>query len=440
MTTAPTNSTTEWARKPRGILQVEALGYRSLRYVAQELRPFQILVGANASGKSTFLDVVSFLGDLVRTDLDTAVRGDARLEIPLRAPDPKQLTWLGEGKAIELAVSLAVPDELRGEKNGGGWAQVRYEVQVDVEGIPRIGVENVWLIGDEAQPTIEKREPALFPMPPPPPAHIVSLPRTRSPKGWKKVVARGGDGPAYYYSEITGWNAPFALSNQKPALANLPEDRERFPIALWLRDVLVTGVRRIALASEAMRRPCPPTRQQGFLPDGSNLPYVISRLTEKERRRWLEHVREALPDIDDVRVDERKEDRHRYLSIRYSNGHVAPSWLVSDGTLRMLALTLLAYTREVHDGVFLIEEPENGIHPRAVETVFQALGSVYDAQVLLATHSPVVLGLSNLDDVLCFARTEEGVTDVVSGRDHPQLRSWKGGIDLGKMFAAGILG
>src|SRR5690606_30864600 len=120
----------------------------------------------------------------------TAVRGDARLEIPLRAPDPKQLTWLGEGKAIELAVSLAVPDELRGEKNGGGWAQVRYEVQVDVEGIPRIGVENVWLIGDEAQPTIEKREPALFPMPPPPPAHIVSLPRTRSPKGWKKVVAR----------------------------------------------------------------------------------------------------------------------------------------------------------------------------------------------------------------------------------------------------------
>jgi AAA15 family ATPase/GTPase len=38
------------------ITKVEALNYRSLRYVSQELGPFHVLVGANASGKSTFLD------------------------------------------------------------------------------------------------------------------------------------------------------------------------------------------------------------------------------------------------------------------------------------------------------------------------------------------------------------------------------------------------
>jgi len=42
------------------VTKVEALGYRSLRYVSQALSPFQVLVGANASGKSTFLDVVGF--------------------------------------------------------------------------------------------------------------------------------------------------------------------------------------------------------------------------------------------------------------------------------------------------------------------------------------------------------------------------------------------
>lgn len=52
------------SRVERGIVRVEALGYRCLRYVAQDLGAFQILVGANASGKSTFLDVVGFLGDL----------------------------------------------------------------------------------------------------------------------------------------------------------------------------------------------------------------------------------------------------------------------------------------------------------------------------------------------------------------------------------------
>ena len=57
--------------------------------------------------------------------------------------------------------------------------------------------------------------------------------------------------------------------------------------------------------------------------------------------------------------------------------------------MRFLALTLLAYLPDPA-GPYLIEEPENGIHPRNVETVFESLSSVYDAQVLLATHSPGV--------------------------------------------------
>jgi len=262
-------------------------------------------------------------------------------------------------------------------------------------------------------------------------------------KGWKKVVSRGEAGKAYFRSETSGWNSPFALSPQKAALATLPEDRERFPVALWLRDVLQSGVQRLVLSGEAMRRPAPPTRKEGYLPDGSNLPYVVERLKDKNQTqfaRWLEHVREGLPDIEAVTTQERPEDRHRYLVLRYRNGLEVPSWLVSDGTLRMLALTLLAYTSDIDGGIYLIEEPENGIHPRAVETVFQALSSVYGAQVLLATHSPVILGMASLNDLLCFARDTEGATDVVSGTEHPSLKVWKGTLDLSSLFAAGVLG
>ncbi len=53
--------------------RIEALNYRSLRYVSQELRPFQVLVGPNASGKSTFLDVVALLSDFVRHGLSDAL-------------------------------------------------------------------------------------------------------------------------------------------------------------------------------------------------------------------------------------------------------------------------------------------------------------------------------------------------------------------------------
>jgi predicted ATPase len=154
--------------------------------------------------------------------------------------------------------------------------------------------------------------------------------------------------------------------------------------------------------------------------------------------RWLEHLREALPDLESIATQEREEDRHRYLVLRYRSGLHAPSWLVSDGTLRLLALTVLAYLPDL-TGIHLIEEPENGIHPRAVETVFQSLSSVYGAQVLMATHSPVVVRMAELEQILCFGRSSEGATDLVSGTEHPRLRDWKGGIDMGTLLAAGIL-
>ena len=421
----------------RGVTRVQALHYRSLRYIDQNLRPFQILVGPNASGKSTFLDVIAILGDLLRTDLDTAVRGEVRLEIPMRAPDPRHLTWLRTGERFELAVELAIPKQHINER----YDRIRYEMTFNVGETPCIEVENVLLA--RATKNSLDRQLSIFPSPEPAPDHVVCQPNKHMLKGWKKVVSRGEAGKAYFRSETSGWNSPFALSPQKAALATLPEDRERFPVALWLRDVLQSGVQRLVLSGEAMRRPAPPTRKEGYLPDGSNLPYVVERLKDKNQTqfaRWLEHVREGLPDIEAVTTQERPEDRHRYLVLRYRNGLEVPSWLVSDGTLRMLALTLLAYTSDIDGGIYLIEEPENGIHPRAVETVFQALSSVYGAQVLLATHSPVILGMASLNDLLCFARDTEGATDVVSGTEHPSLKAWKGTLDLSSLFAAGVLG
>ena len=83
------------------------------------------------------------------------------------------------------------------------------------------------------------------------------------------------------------------------------------------------------------------------------------------------------------------EDRKLYLTLVYDTGLAVPAWHLSDGTLRLLALTALAYRQ--NGGLMLIEEPENGVHPQAVEGVFQAPRNVRDGQVLMATHSPVVV-------------------------------------------------
>jgi predicted ATPase len=190
-----------------------------------------------------------------------------------------------------------------------------------------------------------------------------------------------------------------------------------------------------------IRQASPPGQSRKFQPDGSNLPWVINELRKNKKQfdQWISHLKTALPDIKDIDTVEREDDKHRYLRVFYHHNIKVPSWLVSDGTLRLLALTLPAYVKDF-SGVYLIEEPENGIHPKAVETVFQSLSSVYNAQIMLATHSPVILSLVERKDVLCFAKTEEGITDIVTGDEHPALKGWKGETNLAVLFASGILG
>ncbi len=420
--------------------KIEVLNYRCLRYVSQSLDSFQVLIGPNASGKSTFLDVVAFLSDVVQEKEGVAAA------VAARAPDVRDLCWMRQGGTFEFVVEAVVPEALRYRSNSG-YARARYEIRVGLHPETRetsLLAETLWLrsaaTGQEARMPGQR---SLFPMPEPPPDSIIRPPRKRTPAGWRRVLNKVPEsGNDYFRSETSDWNNLFRLGPRRSALANLPEDEEKFPFSIWFRRLLLEGVQHLALNSAALRRPSPPGSPRRFQPDGSNLPWVVKDLEDRAPQRlqeWVVHVRTALPDLRAIRTVERPEDRHRYLMLDYETGLQAPSWLVSDGTLRLLALTILAYIPDL-EGIYLIEEPENGIHPRAVETVLQSLSSVYGAQVLLATHSPVILSLAEPEQVLCFARTGEGATDIVRGSEHPLLREWRGETDLGTLFASGVLG
>ena len=107
----------------------------------------------------------------------------------------------------------------------------------------------------------------------------------------------------------------------------------------------------------------PAKSENGVARDGSNLPWVIKQLKEQHPesyREWRSHIQTTLSELEYVDVVERDDDRHAYLKLRYKTGVEVPSWMASDGTLRLLALTLPAYLPG-SDVVYILEEPENGI-------------------------------------------------------------------------------
>jgi predicted ATPase len=423
------------------IRQLEVKGLRALRYVSVDLDPFLVMVGPNACGKSTLFDALLLVRDILASGLDAAVFGNARMNIAPRAVDPMDLTWLRQGGGVEIAVTLELPEHIVGTL-GKRYRYARYELGIHTDGRLGFDHETLWLCNEIK--SRERPQQMSFPLLHDAPEHIVLPQNRKSPPGWRKVVSKVVDsGNDYFRSETSDWNNLFRLGPTKSALANLPEDEQKFPAATWAKRVLMEGIHRLMLNAEKMRMPSPAGSPSDFLPDGSNLPWVVHALENagesKVKKDWVAHLATTLDDLEDIETREKPEDRSRYIQLRYKSGLIAPSWVLSDGTLRLLALTLLAYAPTT-PSVVLIEEPENGIHPKAMETVMQSLSSVYDTQVLCATHSPVVLSLLRSKQILCFGKTDEGAVDIVRGNDHPRLREWQSALNLGELFATGVLG
>jgi len=422
------------------ITRIDATNYRCFERLGVPLSDFCVIAGANGSGKTTLLDIPVLLGDLLRSRNLAGAFIERLLGRGARAASLAEIPFRAQRESFSIGIEARLPDAVQklliGEspvavqRDANRWpSHIRYELRLQVDDPHQLLVKNESLF--------------VFPMSEAYETARLSLQgENANQQDWRFIIQREYGSEAIFRAETKGAREHSTrVDDTITAFARLQyEAAPEFPAGRWLLGQLLHGVLFFDPKWGDLRQASPPGLPKGLMASGENLPWLALRLQQADPDRfaaWVAHVRTALPQITGIALREREEDHHAYFRVQYEGGYEVTSSGLSEGTLRILALTLIAYLDDMPP-LLVIEEPENSIHPQAIDTIMQSLRSLYEQQVWVSTHSPVVLAGAQVSELVITRLDRVGAATVIPGCEHPRLARWKGGIDLGSLFATGV--
>jgi hypothetical protein len=433
------------------ITRIEAYRYRCFEKLAVDFGRYQVLVGRNGAGKSTLLDIPVLIGEMLETrSIQKAFFGE-RDRLSPRASSAQDLVFTRKGDWFSLAIEVQLPEfvaeqlerknveylgkrELAARERDPGRCAggLRYELGFRlVGGAVEISHEYLFLL-PKNRTLFGDTPTGLW-------GDSVSFDSDLA----RVIIRRGSDNVSLIEPEVgrptaaTPANIPIAT----PALSGAPLDLRLYAASDWLRNYLGRDVLPVNLNLAAMRAPQRPVGPNFKVAlDGTTLPWSVLSLEKKpaSHQEWLDHIGSALPFLKDVRGRTQEADNHAYLSVAYDTGYSVRSIGLSDGTLALLALSILPFLDNVPAFV-AVEEPENGIHPKAIEVILESLRVMESSQAWVTTHSPIVVAVTKPENLLCLSITKNEGVKVVRGSEHPTLKKWEGIPSLDVLFSAGVL-
>ena len=176
--------------------------------------------------------------------------------------------------------------------------------------------------------------------------------------------------------------------------------------------------------------------------DGGNLPAILHRLEQEDVRRYeliCRQIRRVLPGFDRFQIEE----QYGKVALRWRSGYWDKSFgahLTSDGSLRFFALaTLLNLPVEMLPSVVLLDEPELGLHPKAIALIGDMIRALAASrQVIVATQSPLLVDSFGLGEV--FVLEMNGGCTEWHVPDAAQLQTWLEEFSVGELWQKNLLG
>ncbi len=384
------------------ITYIKIKGFKSFDDFEMEFSPFTVIAGANASGKSNLFDVFKLLSNLTKDDFLTAFnnqRGEF-IELFTKYSTGEYATEMSF--VVEMLVDKNIIDKW-GRAAELKHTRLRYELKLK-RITNELGFEEI-ILEKEQLTAIRKRKDTF----------ITNMPATLR-KHWQntkeavksaKFITTKIDSNSIFFihrdtkgKKIIARN--FTNNKIKQSILSSIIDIE-FPHILAVCEE-IKNWRFLELNPKKLSEPTPKKGGMAMLGlQGENLAGVLYRIKQEDEYNLIaisRKIQKLLPNFISVDVIDDDSKKEYIIQLIDTNKQEYSSRVLSEGTLRLLALCVMEYDAR-HTGLLCFEEPENGIHPFRMDTIVAQLRSLCvdfsDAdsplrQVIINTHSPVLLG------------------------------------------------
>jgi len=400
-----------------------AENFKSFEHLDVSLDNLHVVVGANASGKSNFARVFQFLSNVLNHDVENAValEGGFRHLRSHRARESDQLV-------VEVTFQNDIPFPLLTlDSTDVRLRQTRYRVAVEMKDRSSNLLVNDSLETDVSVVDGSGRKHS----------GVVKLYRGGEDSGVLRIEWPLGLEHLLDREAINKLIQSLRL-NPNQSLLSTPAGRAMFEGCRSILEFL--AIFRIDTAK--LKEAVPMMAERNLEPNGGNLALVVQRLlSNDESRRFLTNiVRDLMPFVSNLGAEPFAE---QYLTLKvmeaYSSSEWLPAFLLSDGTLSLLALVVLLYFDE--RPFVVVEEPERFVHPQLLPRLMSMFREASTAkQILMTTHSPEIVRNSALPELLLIARGRDGLSQIQRPAESEAVRSFvRDEIGLSELYLENML-
>jgi predicted ATPase len=384
------------------ITKIEIDGFKTFREFQMEFSPCTIIAGTNSSGKSNLFDALQLLSRLAEVDLRTAFseqRGNAEELFTQFSEDnyAKEMSF-----AIEVLLNKNIKDNW-GQERQLKYTRLRYELKIRRRK-NEIGLEDLFVFHEFLDTLKHDQDP-----------WVKSFLPKDTKDYWRPKVPVGRRTTPYIETE----EAKSIIIRQDDKGGNKKEvaifagitqtilssvNSVDFKHALALKEEMKNW-KFLQLNPQSLREP---TRQDIGMRDtisqsGENLAAALHRIKLNDEfalRDISRKINNLLPNLTEVNVYNDTANKQFIIKVKSEDNRIFSSRVLSEGTLRLLALCIFQYDDE-HNGLLCFEEPENGIHPAKMKEMAKLLMDLSVdfenietplRQVFVNTHSPLLVG------------------------------------------------